>query len=77
MPDNEQDHLGRNDPCHCGSGKKYKRCHLREDEEAEREEREGAAADEAAQVPAGETAQAAEPKPSGQPWKRKNREFLS
>jgi len=19
--------LGRNDPCHCGSGKKYKRCH--------------------------------------------------
>ncbi|PIZ66608.1 preprotein translocase subunit SecA [Candidatus Roizmanbacteria bacterium CG_4_10_14_0_2_um_filter_36_9] len=20
-------HLGRNDPCHCGSGKKYKKCH--------------------------------------------------
>src|SRR6266540_3249724 len=20
--------IGRNDPCHCGSGKKYKRCHL-------------------------------------------------
>lgn len=20
--------LGRNDPCHCGSGKKYKKCHL-------------------------------------------------
>jgi uncharacterized protein YecA (UPF0149 family) len=20
-------HLGRNDPCWCGSGKKYKRCH--------------------------------------------------
>jgi uncharacterized protein YecA (UPF0149 family) len=19
--------LGRNDPCHCGSGKKYKQCH--------------------------------------------------
>ena len=19
--------IGRNDPCHCGSGKKYKRCH--------------------------------------------------
>jgi len=19
--------LGRNDPCHCGSGKKFKRCH--------------------------------------------------
>jgi len=23
--------VGRNDPCHCGSGKKYKNCHLRED----------------------------------------------
>jgi preprotein translocase subunit SecA len=20
--------LGRNEPCHCGSGKKYKKCHL-------------------------------------------------
>ena len=25
--------LGRNDPCHCGSGKKYKNCHLRTDQE--------------------------------------------
>jgi hypothetical protein len=24
---------GRNDDCPCGSGKKYKKCHLREDEE--------------------------------------------
>ncbi len=23
--------IGRNDPCHCGSGRKYKQCHLRED----------------------------------------------
>ncbi len=23
--------LGRNDPCHCGSGKKYKSCHLQQD----------------------------------------------
>jgi hypothetical protein len=23
--------VGRNDPCHCGSGKKYKKCHLGED----------------------------------------------
>ena len=23
--------IGRNDPCWCGSGKKYKRCHWRED----------------------------------------------
>lgn len=26
---------GRNDPCWCGSGKKYKNCHMREDEHAE------------------------------------------
>ncbi|MFO0694877.1 MAG: preprotein translocase subunit SecA [Polyangiales bacterium] len=25
--------LGRNDPCHCGSGKKYKNCHYREDQD--------------------------------------------
>ena len=25
---------GRNDPCHCGSGKKYKKCHLAQDEAA-------------------------------------------
>jgi hypothetical protein len=24
--------IGRNDPCPCGSGKKYKKCHLDEDE---------------------------------------------
>jgi preprotein translocase subunit SecA len=28
------DKLGRNDPCHCGSGKKYKHCHYREDQAA-------------------------------------------
>jgi hypothetical protein len=27
---------GRNDPCWCGSGKKYKKCHLAADEESER-----------------------------------------
>lgn len=27
---------GRNEPCHCGSGKKYKHCHLAADEEADR-----------------------------------------
>jgi len=26
--------LNRNDPCHCGSGKKYKVCHLKADEAA-------------------------------------------
>jgi tetratricopeptide (TPR) repeat protein len=28
---------GRNDPCHCGSGKKYKKCCLPKEEAAERE----------------------------------------
>lgn len=28
----------RNDPCPCGSGKKYKKCHLEQDQAAEREE---------------------------------------
>ncbi len=27
---------GRNDACHCGSGKKYKACHLQQDEETRR-----------------------------------------
>lgn len=33
---------GRNDPCWCGSGKKYKKCHLISDEEAARKEAEEA-----------------------------------
>lgn len=35
--------IGRNDPCHCGSGKKYKKCHLEKDETSNRKEREKAA----------------------------------
>jgi hypothetical protein len=35
--------IGRNDPCHCGSGKKYKKCHLEADEKTNRKEREKAA----------------------------------
>jgi len=27
--------IGRNDPCHCGSGQKYKRCCLEKDQQAE------------------------------------------
>lgn len=27
----EKKKIGRNDPCHCGSGKKYKNCHFDED----------------------------------------------
>jgi len=31
-----QQQLGRNEPCWCGSGKKYKHCHMRQDMEAQR-----------------------------------------
>ena len=34
------DKLGRNEPCHCGSGKKYKKCCLRKDEEGRRYDQE-------------------------------------
>ncbi|MCP4356731.1 MAG: hypothetical protein GY796_01780 [Chloroflexi bacterium] len=30
---------GRNDPCYCGSGKKYKKCHLKENQAKEKERR--------------------------------------
>ncbi|MEE9280651.1 MAG: SEC-C domain-containing protein [Myxococcota bacterium] len=34
---------GRNDPCHCGSGRKYKKCHLQADERARSAESRAAA----------------------------------
>jgi preprotein translocase subunit SecA len=27
IPPIDAKHIGRNDPCYCGSGKKYKKCH--------------------------------------------------
>jgi hypothetical protein len=61
---------GRNDPCHCGSGKKYKSCCLAKDEAAERAARAKAA--EAAATESAEPAAAPPPrKPtSQQPWRR-------
>lgn len=35
MPTARPSRPGRNDPCHCGSGKKYKKCHLESDERAD------------------------------------------
>lgn len=35
--DPERQNLGRNDLCWCGSGKKYKRCHLPKDAAKQRE----------------------------------------
>lgn len=55
--------LGRNDPCHCGSGKKYKQCHLDQDEAAAREARAAAMAAAAKNAPAPEPVKEGE-KPS-------------
>ena len=63
---------GRNDPCHCGSGKKYKQCHLAADEAKARQAREKAAA-EAPAPAAAEAAPAASARPrhkTQQPWKK-------
>jgi hypothetical protein len=70
--------LGRNDPCHCGSGKKYKACHLEKDEAAEREarlkEQEKAAPAEEAAAPAEAGAEPPRTRDhrhaTAQPWKK-------
>lgn len=54
--------LGRNDPCHCGSGKKYKACHLAADEATARKK----ASDAAAAAPAPEPDAESETKASSQ-----------
>lgn len=65
---------GRNEPCSCGSGKKYKQCCLAKDEAADRAKR--AEAEKAAPVEApaegdAEAAQRVAPRPkAAQPWKR-------
>jgi len=72
----QRKNLGRNDPCHCGSGKKYKQCHLAADEAAAREARAKAAASLEAATPAPEGSKAAAPvtprHPTRQPWKGGN-----
>ena len=63
--------LGRNDPCHCGSGKKYKQCCLAKDEEKARAERAKAAAEAPLPEPEGGAAATAGPKhQTRQPWKK-------
>lgn len=49
---------GRNEPCHCGSGRKYKQCHLQQDEADARAAR--AAATAAAEAAADESGEAAD-----------------
>jgi SEC-C motif len=62
---------GRNEPCHCGSGRKYKHCCLEKDEKKAAAARAKAAAEAPAQ-----SAEAAPPMPprrqkpkTDQPWK--------
>ncbi len=54
--------IGRNDPCHCGSGQKYKKCHLPKDDAAKSAElaAAAAAAATAAKAKADEEAEAAD-----------------
>ena len=75
MTDTTVHDLGRNDACHCGSGRKYKHCCLDKDEAAAR----AARADAEAAAPAGAAADqpaqgAGKPRPAKpktyQPWKR-------
>lgn len=68
-PTKTQHHPGRNDPCPCGSGRKYKHCCLEKDEAAAREASAGAAG--AASPGSGGEAPARPPKHhTDQPWKR-------
>jgi len=70
--------LGRNDTCHCGSGRKYKHCCLDKDEALAQVARAKAEAETdatpteaAAETPAETPAQQRPPRPrSYQPWKR-------
>jgi hypothetical protein len=55
--------IGRNDPCHCGSGQKYKKCHLAQDDAAKSAELAALAA-QAAQA-AAEAGDEAEEAPAG------------
>jgi hypothetical protein len=52
--------IGRNDPCHCGSGQKYKKCHLPKDDAAKSAELAAAAAAAAAAAKAKADAEAEE-----------------
>jgi SEC-C motif len=67
--------LGRNDTCHCGSGRKYKHCCLDKDEALAQAARAKAESEAPVEAPADEPAvaparQRPSKPPSYQPWKR-------
>jgi hypothetical protein len=71
MPASPTVRPGRNEPCHCGSGRKYKHCCLAKDEAASAEARAKADA-EAASRPAEAVTSASTRPPkhqTEQPWK--------
>ncbi len=76
MTDTDHHDIGRNDPCPCGSGKKYKQCCLAKDEAKARAARAKAAEKAAKEAPPAEDAaeeapHTRPPKPqTHQPWKR-------
>lgn len=61
--------IGRNDPCHCGSGQKHKKCHLATDDAAKSAElaAAAAAAEAAAKAKAEAEAEEAERDEKGSP----------
>jgi len=70
---------GRNQPCHCGSGRKYKHCCLEKDQAQAAAARAEASAEAAAQSPDAEPAAPARAAKSQthQPWKaRTSRGFV-
>jgi hypothetical protein len=67
--------LGRNDTCHCGSGRKYKHCCLDKDEALAQAARAKAESEAPVEAPADESVvaparQRPSKPPSYQPWKR-------
>ena len=62
-------HIGRNDPCHCGSGRKYKHCCLEKDEAEAR-----SANTQAAEATTASPEETPAPRPpkhqTYQPWKK-------
>ncbi len=61
---------GRNEPCHCGSGRKYKHCCLEKDDKRAAAARAKAASKAAADTAAAAPAPTRPPKPqTHQPWK--------
>ncbi len=64
---------GRNDPCYCGSGRKYKHCCLAKDEKKAAAARAKAVATVAAEASSATPPAARPPKPqTRQPWKAAN-----